>query len=364
MYSRYLSRWGALALALAMLLVAPALASAGVLAYYGQNETLESGGLLGGQDLGAAYEQEFDLGPVEGLGAAQWAGSEGLHLRDIDPKDSSSGPSLQKVGGQNASGDALNATSHWWYFLTDYYKVLMPGTSKGPYSNYFSTALMLEPYLDSGYTAARSVLGRETKYYVNLWMTHDSSKSALGWYRPGLGWHSIFLNFASLRSLSECGQTVSHETNHLLLDNTTNLYNRFGLSSSWLFEALAYYTGNSVYKYGYKINYTRNRDLLKSYSNNGARKASWYESGARYFLSRSTDLDYVQLNTIGMFLASSQKGISAVRDTVTQLVNGANVDTAFARSYGGLTSGQYSIASGAGVNTLYSRYLKYYLGHY
>ncbi len=313
-------------------------------------------------DAGVLYSPPQEAGPDAGLGALAYADPEaGSGLQALTAYNQSlSDP----VSGAAAGSGAYNATTYWWYFYTGRYRVLVPGNSKGPYSSYLSTARAITPYLDPAYYDAAGVLGRGTSYYISLWMQYDSGNGASGWYRPGINSYSIYLNFAHIGSASSAGRTTSHETNHLLFDHAANLYRRYGAGSSWLLEALAYYTGNSAYRYGPHYSYSYNSARLRSYSANGAKKASWYDSGVRYMRGGWTGLDYVQLNTIGYFLAHSNRGIRAVHDTVNSLAGGAGIDSAFSRAYGGLTSGQHSTQSGPGVGTLYSYYINYYLGHY
>lgn len=312
-------------------------------------------------DAGVYYSQSQDTGLGAGLGALTRTDSiADSGLQALTAYD----PSLTGNVSGATGASSYNATSYWWYFYTGRYKVLMPGDSKGPYASYLSAARTISPYLDPGYYDASYVLGRGIGYYVNLWMQYDSGRSASGWYRPGIGSYSIYLNFAHIGSGSSAGKTASHETNHLIFDHAANMYRRYGTGSSWLLEALAYYTGDTVYRYGPRYSYSYNASRLRGYSANGAIKTSWYGSGVRYMTGGWSGLDYTQLTTIGYFLAHSSRGIDAVHDTVSNLAGGAGIDDAFSRAYGGLTSGQFSTESGPGVGTLYSYYLNYYLGHY
>ncbi|MBI4798591.1 MAG: hypothetical protein HY794_07645, partial [Desulfarculus sp.] len=83
----------------------------------------------------------------------------------------------------------------------------------------------------------------------------------------------------------------------------------------------------------------------------------------RYIQGVGTDLDWVQLNVIGYFLANSNLGWSAIQSTVSNLVAGQSLESSLQAAYG-LASGMYSTSSGPEVSTLYSRYIGYYLGHY
>lgn len=70
--------------------------------------------------------------------------------------------------------------------------------------------------------------------------------------------------------------------------------------------------------------------------------------------------DCLHFNTIGYFLANSTKGWGAIDQLTDGLAAGKDVDTALRDAYRGLSTGQYSVASGPYVPTLYSQYL----GHY
>lgn len=272
---------------------------------------------------------------------------------------------LLGAGGQAASSSALSATGYWWYFTSGHYNVLMPGTAQGPYASYYNFAGSLSGYLGESYDSASSVLGRGNDGYgnINLWLSNDSGNSAVGWYYPGQGSNSIYLNLSQPGDGAYFGSVAAHETTHLILDHDTNIFNRDPYGTNWYSEALAYYVGNSVYAYGYQQGYSYNSAMLKQYSQNGATRADWYGSGQRYLDDNGSTLDWVQLNVIGYFLAHSDRGWSAIQDTVSNLSRNQSMEASLQAAYG-MASGMQSIASGPDVNTLYSRYINYYLGHY
>lgn len=302
-------------------------------------------------ELGAAYQ---------GSGSASYS----LSLYD---------GGLVASANQSASGGssaaAAASTTYWWYLNLADYRVLMPGTSVGPYNAYYQFALGLSGYLPSAYDTASAVLGTGNDGYgkINLWLDYASGDYSAGWYYMGRNYNDITLNLWISGSYSYFGSVASHETTHLILDHKTNLYNRAGVESSWVTEALAWYAQETVYPYGDRNGYAYNAALLNYYSQNGKQRSDWYSSGGRYngwIAGQASNLDYVQMQTIGYFLANSSRGWSAIHDTVSYLARGLDIDSAFARAYGGLTTGMHSTASGEGVNTLYSKYLYYYLGHY
>lgn len=296
-----------------------------------------------GEDLDFSANDLQELGPV-------W------RAQDVSPD----------VSGESVSGQASASTTYWWYFYKGQYRVLMPGTATGPYSSYYRAAGSIAPYMPSAYTTASAVLGLSKSNYIDAYLWYDSGRSAVGWYYNNS--NAIYLNLAHSGTASYFGSVASHETTHLLFDQATHLVNRDPVAESWVTEAFAWYVGSTVYPYGSRYGYSYNSQLLDYYSNNGAIRATWYGSGARYN-HRGTSvpaysIDYVQMQTIGYFLAHSSKGWSAIQETVRYLMRGYSIDSAFSSAYGGLKTGQHSTASGPSVNTLYSKYLNYYLGHY
>ncbi|MBI4798592.1 MAG: hypothetical protein HY794_07650, partial [Desulfarculus sp.] len=142
-------------------------------------------------------------------------------------------PLPQAQGGQAAASQALGATTYWWYFTSGHYDVLMPGTAVGPYANYYYFALSLSSYLGEFYGAASGVLGVGNDGYgnIDLWLTSSSTAGAVGWYYPGSGSNSIYLNLWYGGSSSYYGGVAAHETTHLILDHQANLYNRDSIGS-------------------------------------------------------------------------------------------------------------------------------------
>ena len=272
------------------------------------------------------------------------------------------------ASGVSAASSAANATT-WWYISTANYRVLIPGTSAGPYTSYYLFATGLANYLPESYSAATAVLGANNSGYgkINVWLDYRVNHDAAGWYYMGQGYNDISLNLWTGGTTAYYGGVASHETAHLLLDHETDIYNRQGVASSWVTEALAWYVQESVYAYGDQNGYAYNSAMLRYYSQDGRLRSNWYESGGRYngwIAGEATNLDYVQMETIGYFLANSTRGWAAIQDTVDYLASGLGIDASFSMAYGGLSTGMYGTTSGAGVGTLYSYYLNYYLGHY
>ncbi|MCA1905240.1 MAG: hypothetical protein LDL11_01465 [Desulfarculus sp.] len=350
--AKRLALWPVLLLAVCLCwLGGPAAASSGAVYRLDGAAVLDASAGATRDELGAAYQ---------GVDAAAYH----LSLYDGD---------LVAANSQSASGGssaaAAGSATYWWYITLTDYRVLMPGTSVGPYSAYYQFALGLSGYLPSAYASARAVLGVGNDGYgkINLWLDYASGDNSAGWYYMGRGYNDITLNLWTSGTYAYFGSVASHETTHLILDHKTDLYNRAGVASSWVTEALAWYVQETVYPYGDRNGYAYNAALLNYYSQNGKQRADWYSSGGRYngwIAGQATSLDYVQMQTIGYFLANSSRGWSAIHDTVGYLASGLDIDGAFARAYGGLTTGMHSTASGEGVNTLYSKYLNYYLGHY
>lgn len=307
--------------------------------------------------LGAAYQ-----------GSGSTAASYSLSLYEGE-LTTSTGSSAASSGSSANSATAAASSTYWWYFNLDDYRVLMPGTATGPYASYYSFGLGLASYLPSAYDSASAVLGTGNDGYglINVWLSYASGDYSAGWYYMGQGLNDITLNLWISGSYAYFGSVASHETTHLILDHQTDLYNRAGVASSWVTEALAWYVQETVYPYGDRNGYAYNAALLNYYSQNGSLRSDWYGSGGRYnswIAGEASNLDYVQMQTIGYFLANSTRGWAAIQDTVKYLAAGLDIDAAFSRAYNGLSTGMYSTASGEGVNTLYSKYLNYYLGHY
>ena len=220
--------------------------------------------------------------------------------------------------------------------------------------------------MDSGYSAASSVLGEDYDGNINCWLQYAAGNDTAGLFQYAYP-SSIFLNLATSSSSSYMAGVAAHETTHLLLHNATDLISRDLVGESWVGEALAYYVGNTAYAFGTRWGYETYSEALDFYSNNGSIRSSWYDSGARYngrgTNAECTNLDLIQMNSIGYFLANSDRGWQAIQETVDYLGQGMSIEDAFSSAYG-MSTGQYDTASGPGVNTLYSKYINYYLGHY
>jgi hypothetical protein len=154
----------------------------------------------------------------------------------------------------------------------------------------------------------------------------------------------------------------------VLFFHDTNVQNRYAWNTTgasaytWITEALSYYIGDVVYPYGDQYSKGQLGAMVNSYSHNGTLRSSWYNTWLDYKQGNASGLDLVQLQSIGKYLADTG-GAGAIKDMVHNLAAGDDFDQAFSKAFGKET-GMFSTASGADVNTLYSGYINYYLGHY
>ena len=86
-------------------------------------------------DLAAYFERYGAAGPdsVCDASAEELAGLslETRLLDDLAPEEQAA---LAAAGEASPDGQFNASTNYWWYFSTDHYNLLMPGTSAGPYS--------------------------------------------------------------------------------------------------------------------------------------------------------------------------------------------------------------------------------------
>lgn len=241
------------------------------------------------------------------------------------------------------------------------------------YDRWSGVANAMVPYLDAAFTTPRDLLSYNNQGHgkIDVHFYSDSRDETLGYMNPGE--NALFLNIyggqkTSSDYLSDYGNTVAHETTHILYYNKTGLQDRYDLNSQamqsdlWVSESIAFYVGDMAYPQGPQETKASIGAQLSRYSNGGSKRVSWYDSGVRYGDDTATNLDYVQLDAIGQFLAN-YGGTQGVAKFTDYLVHDGNFDAAMVSAYG-KPSGQYSTDSGAGVNTLYSEYIKYYFGSY
>lgn len=237
------------------------------------------------------------------------------------------------------------------------------------YDQWQGVADALSGYLDSAFTSARDVLGYDNGSYgkIDIYFYSDTKSNTLG-YTP-YGSNNFYINLTHGSStnasyLSDYGSTIAHETAHVLFFHKTkvNMTSADGPSYTWLTEALSYYVGDVVYPQGDRLSKSTLGSYLSNYSSNGAKKASWWTSGSNYQNGSYSALDLVQLECIGLYLAETG-GWAGIQNVLNYLSQGNSVDSAFQKAFGKST-GQSGTDAGSTVNTLYSGYIYYYLGHY
>lgn len=248
---------------------------------------------------------------------------------------------------------------------TDYYNI--------HYGSWQGVAEAITPYLSAAFTTPRDVLGYDNGGYgkIEVYFYSDPKSGTAGYTYPGENAIHINLMYGESTKdsyLRDYGQTVAHETGHVFFFHQTKLQNRYAWGSSgasaytWISESLSYYIGDVVYPFGPQYSKAQLGSMFNSYSRNGSVRASWLDSGRNYKVGTPSGLDLVQLDTIGKYLADTG-GWGAIQSTLRNLAAGDDFDAAFRKAFGKET-GMTGTASGAGVNTLYSDYINYYLGHY
>jgi hypothetical protein len=241
------------------------------------------------------------------------------------------------------------------------------------YGRWSGVAEALAPYLDAAFTTPSNLLSYNNQGHgkIDIHCYSDPRDDTLGYMNPGE--NSLYLNFyggnsTSASYLSDYGDTVAHETAHVLYYNKTGLADRYDLYSQamlsdiWVAETMAFYVGSVAYPQGPRESKSSLGAQLYRYSKGGSQRSSWYDSGLRYDGGSASSLDYVQLQAAGLFLATygDGKGYARLSDYLARY---ANYEAALQYAFG-KPSGQYGTASGASVNTLYSEYIKYYFGSY
>jgi hypothetical protein len=239
------------------------------------------------------------------------------------------------------------------------------------YESWSGVANALEPYLNSAFTAGRDVLGYDNAGYgkIDVYFYSDPKSSTLGYTYPGQ--NAFYLNLthgSAVRDsyLGEYGQTVAHETAHVLFFHKTKLNERYawntdgGSTWTWLSEALSYYVGDVAYAHGPRYDRGYLSSLFSYYSKDGSQRVSWLDTGRDYKFGTVSDLELVQLQTIGFYLSETYTW-GGLHNLLNSLASSGDYEGSF-RSAFGRESGQGGTASGNG--TLYSEYIKFYLGHY
>jgi len=319
---------------------------------------------------GSILENTLTLGSAAAL-PDLWSGQEPVYSssQTVAYETTSVAVALPETG-VSAEGDAValaaaSATSGG-VLSTTYYDIY--------YGQWESVAQGLSAYLDAAFTTARDVLGYDNSGYGKITITFysDPSSSTSGymyWGENGIYLNLLYGSSITDSYLQSYGSTVAHETAHVLFFHETNLDERYayttvgGSCTTWVTEALSYYVSDVVYPYGDQYSASTLGSLLYYYSWNGQWRSSWYASGRDYKYGTADSLDLVQLESIGQFLADYGGGWDAIHQTLDELASSGDFDTAFRLAYG-LETGQFTTSSGAFVNTLYSQYIYYYLGHF
>jgi hypothetical protein len=185
----------------------------------------------------------------------------------------------------------------------------------------------IAPYMDKAYKAAYSVIGYDQRDYKNA-ATGQPSKLNIKFYSADDGAYgymlsnynvfanTVYLNTNYLKDLTYAawGDTVAHETAHILFFNYTKAQNwssRLTYYTDFLTEALSHFAGDCVYGYadgvnpaGYSQSYIAAQ--VKFYAAKLGTTYSWYDAGYHYYNATSQDeLDFAKWNlrAIGSFLA-------------------------------------------------------------
>lgn len=241
------------------------------------------------------------------------------------------------------------------------------------YGSWQGVADAMTPYLNAAYTSSRDVLGYTNPGYgkIDVYFYSDPKSATAGYTYPGENAIHINLLYGNATNdsyLRSYGSTMAHETGHVLFFHETKEQNRYAWGSTgaaaytWITESLSYYIGDVVYPYGSQYSKNQLGSMFNTYSRNGTLRNTWLNSGGNYMLNAASSLDLVQIKTIGEYLADTG-GWGAIQAMLSNLAAGNDFDTAFHKAFGKDT-GMFSTASGADVNTLYSGYINYYLGHY
>lgn len=241
------------------------------------------------------------------------------------------------------------------------------------YDSWSEVADALTPYLDAAFTTSKNVLGYDNSGFgkIDIYFYSDPGSATLGYTTAGQNsFHLNLTHGTSLRDsyLSEYGQTIAHETAHVFFFHQTKLNEKYAWSSdgaatyTWLTEALSYYVGGVAYPYGSQYSKATLASTFKYYSRNGAERASWLDTGRDYKNGSASALELVQLETIGYFISETYSW-SGIASLLSTLAANGNYESAFKTIFG-KESGQSGTSSGADVNTLYSDYIHFYLGHY
>ncbi|MFC1833756.1 hypothetical protein ACFL2Q_03355 [Thermodesulfobacteriota bacterium] len=111
--------------------------------------------------------------------------------------------------------------------------------------------------------------------------------------------------YSNWRSLTSYGALLAHETSHLFYTNYTRVWRKSWAwnrssngykRSSLVTEALAYYTGSCLYKFGPRYSYSTIKNKLGRY------RKGWAHTSSRYLQGGFTSKDWWQFHAIGYFL--------------------------------------------------------------
>lgn len=229
-------------------------------------------------------------------------------------------------------------------------------------STQLSWASSLSYYLNDAFSAAKTVIGYDSRVGpMNIYF-YNKQDGAAGYMYGGL--QNIYLNRYYFSSYASWGSVVAHETAHVLFYNYTGAayWNSNMLYyTTFLTEALSWYTGNVVYKYGTQYSESVVKANLKYYASRTGTVQSWYGSG--YYYRNDGGLKTSQaiweLMAIGYYLTGGQKTSSSanvqkllysLRTNLSGLKNAATsvgtFENAFKYGYGkyansGWTLGNY-----------------------
>jgi len=224
------------------------------------------------------------------------------------------------------------------FYPTEYYNIYYKDNDKSG----LSYAKGLEPYLSKAYNAALSVIGfdyrnpdQQGKLNIKLYNSQDGAYGYMAPSKTAIG-STVFLNTYYLKdqSYGAWGNTVAHETAHIMFFNYTNagkwnpgLWNY----TTYLTEALSWYAADCVYgwadrKTSSTISASYIRSQIKFYSNVFNKNFSWYDTGLAYADPHSqVDLSFSawNLRAIGSFLTDDLRTGTApkVKTLLTTLRN-------------------------------------------
>jgi hypothetical protein len=237
---------------------------------------------------------------------------------------------------------AAPMSSYAAIYRTTYFNIIYDNATE------YGWARSLATYLNEAFRAARTVVGYDSRKGA-ITIDFYNKKDGYGGYIYG-GQQTIYLNRYYFSTYAKWGATVAHETAHILFYNYTNAH-YWGSSllhyRTFLTEALSWYTGDVVYRYGSRYSESTVKANLKYYTNQTGYYMSWY--GAGYYYRNGSGASLVQsiwmMDAIGYFLTGglTSSSSSKVRSLLTSLRNQASslqggsasaFESAFKTAYG------------------------------